>query len=172
MIVGVRHVSPKGLAFIERWEIGGFTGYLVPYNDGSGYATIGIGHLLHQSAVTISDVQHFANYRGLDGHAKPHPFDEADALALLASDLAWVQRDILAYIKPALGHDHFDALADLVFNCGPAVLTSTVGQLYNAKDYPGAGEAMLAWCHAGGVEVPGLLARREAEQQLILHGTY
>jgi GH24 family phage-related lysozyme (muramidase) len=175
-ILGVRSVSERGLEFITRWEVGGFTGYLVPYNDPSGYATIGVGHLLHKSPVTQADIAHYASYRGLDGDEKAHPFNQTDAEELLANDLAWVQHDILAYIKPKLGHDHFDALADLIFNCGPAPLTGTVGQLYNEQDFARAGDAMLTWCH--GVEngqlvvIPGLLERREAEQQIILHGTY
>ena len=171
-LVGVRSVSPKGLVFIERWE----GCVLHPYNDSSGYATIGIGHLLHRSPVTQADVAHFAAYRGLDGDEKPHPFDQEDALELLASDLAWVQHDILAYIHPKLGHDHFDALADLVFNCGPAPLTGTVGELYNAQKWEAAANALLGWCHATEngqlVVVPGLLARRQAEAELLLHGTY
>lgn len=169
---GRRTVTTNGLNFITRWEVGGFTGYLRPYNDGSGYATIGIGHLLHKSVVTTDDVAHYAAYRGLDGKAKPHAFDQADALGLLASDLAWVERDILTYIRPPLGPDHFDALADLIFNCGPAPLTGTVGALYNEQHFAEAAQAMLAWSHAGGELVPGLLARREAEQQLILRGAY
>lgn len=168
MIGPVHKVSDNGLLFIERWE----GCVLHPYNDSSGYATIGIGHLLHKSNVTTSDIQHFAQYRGLDGKAKPHAFSQADALELLAEDVAWVQRDILAYIKPHLTHPQFDALADLVFNCGPAPLSGTVGRLYNEKNFTGAAEAMLAWSHSGGVEVQGLLDRREAEQELVDRGTY
>ena len=166
--LGTRAVTPQGLRFIEQWE----GCELKPYNDSSGYATVGIGHLLHRSAVTISDIAHFENYRGLDGKAKPHAFDQADALALLASDVGWVQRDILAYIQPRLGPHHFDALADLVFNCGPAPLTGDVGRLYNEQNFTGAGEALLQWDHSAGAVVPGLLRRRQAEQQLILHGIY
>jgi len=163
-----RTVTPQGLKFISTWE----GCVLRPYNDSSGYATVGIGHLLHRSPVTISDVDHFAAYRGLNGKAKPHPFSQADALELLASDVAWVQRDILAYIKPRLGPHHFDALADLVFNCGPAPLTADVGRLYNQQNFDGAADALLQWDHSAGVVVDGLLRRREAEKQLILHGTY
>ena len=166
--LGARTVTPQGLRFIEQFE----GCVLTPYNDSSGYATVGIGHLLHRSNVTVSDVDHFAAYRGLDGKAKPHAFDQADALALLASDVGWVQRDILAYIKPRLGPHHFDALADLVFNCGPAPLTARVGQLYNAQKFPAAADEMLNWDHSAGAIVPGLLRRREAEKQLILNGTY
>lgn len=163
-----RAVSPKGLAFIEQFE----GCVLHPYNDSSGYATVGIGHLIHRSAVTVSDITHFEDYRGLDGKAKPHPFNQADAVALLARDISWVQSDILAYIHPALGPHHFDALADLVFNAGPAPLSGTVGRLYNAQDFTAAAGAMLEWCHSEGQIVPGLVHRREAEKQLILHGTY
>lgn len=171
-IIGARSVSENGLEFIERWE----GCVLTPYNDSSGYATIGIGHLLHKSPVTKADVAHFAAYRGLDGDEKPHPFNRTDALQLLASDLAWVQRDILAYIHPKLLHREFDALADLIFNCGPAPLSGSVGTLYNHQDWTAAGQAMLAWCHAEEngelVVVQGLLDRREAEVELLLHGTY
>lgn len=166
--IGARSVSNPGLEFIEHWE----GCVLTPYNDSSGYATIGIGHLLHKSPVTRADVAHFAAYRGLDGDDPPHAFDQADALELLASDVGWVQRDILAYIKPRLGHHHFDALADLIFNCGPAPLSGTVAELYNEERFDEAAAAMLAWCHSAGQVVPGLLARREAEQALIVHGTY
>lgn len=167
-LIGAHSVSEKGLRFIEAWE----GCVLKPYNDSSGYATVGIGHLLHRSLVTISDVQHFANYRGLLGKEKPHPFDQADALALLSEDVQWVERDVLSYIHPHLTHTQFDAVSDLIFNCGPAPLTGEVGRLLNAKEFEAAGAAMLLWCHSNGEEVPGLLRRREAEQQLLLHGTY
>lgn len=164
----MRTVSQNGLKFIERWE----GCVLHPYNDSSGYATVGIGHLLHRSPVVLQDDEHYASYRGLHGHAKPHAFDQADALALLGADVAWVERDILAYIHPRLTHPQFDALADLVFNCGPAPLSGAVGQLYNAERFTDAAAAMLSWCHSAGAVVPGLVARRESEQQLVLHGTY
>ena len=168
MIIRAHAVSQQGLRFIEQFE----GCVLHPYNDSSSYATIGIGHLLHRSPVTISDIEHFDSYRGLNGKAKAHPFDQADALELLAADVAWVQRDILAYIHPPLDHHQFDALADLIFNCGPAPLTATVGEFYNEKRFTDAAQAMQAWCHSAGAVVPGLVRRREAEQQLILHGTY
>lgn len=168
MLLGAHHVSEQGLELIERWE--GVV--LHPYNDSSGYATVGIGHLLHRSPFVLQDTEHYARYTGLHGHQAPHPFDQADALALLAADVAWVERDILAYIHPRLTHPQFDALADLVFNCGPAPLSGTVGQLYNAKRFPEAATAMLSWCHSAGAIVPGLLARRRSEQQLILTGRY
>lgn len=167
-LLGARTVSKQGLEFIERWE----GCVLHPYNDSSDYATVGIGHLLHRSPVVLQDTEHYAHYTGLHAHEKPHAFDQADALALLGADVAWVERDILAYIRPRLTHPQFDALADLVFNCGPAPLSGSVGQLYNGKQFAEASTAMLSWCHSAGAVVPGLLARRQAEQQLILTGRY
>lgn len=171
-LLGVDTVSADGKRFIARWE----GCVLEPYNDVADNATIGIGHLIHDGPVTQADVAHFAAYRGLDGKQKPHPFDQGDALALLGYDLQWVERDIHAYVHVRLGPHEYDALADLVYNCGPAPLSGSVGELYNEKDWAAVGDAILAWCHAtvNGqlVTVPGLLARREAERDLLLHGTY
>lgn len=170
---GARKVSTKGLHFIEQWEDGPSHGpFLQPYNDSANNATIGVGHLIHQGPVTVSDVKHYAEYTGLHGRERPHPFNDKDAYALLAVDVGWVQTAILAYVHARLPQTVFDALADLTFNCGPGCLTGTVGELASKRDYPGCAEALLAWDHSAGIVNEGLRARRLSERALILTGDY
>jgi lysozyme len=160
------------LRFIEWFEDGTHGPFLAPYNDSANNATVGVGHLIHYGPVTVSDVRHYREYTGLHGRERPHPFNDTDAFQLLAADVGWVQNAIIAYVHGGLPQNVFDALADATFNCGPAILTGSVGDLASKRDYAGCGEALLAWDHSAGVVVEGLYARRVAERALILTGEY
>lgn len=147
-----RRLSAAGERFIA-----GFEGVVLrPYND-PWNATVGIGHLIHPGPVTQADV---ARYRR---------FSYADALALLAVDVRGVEVSIRRAVAVPLGQNQWDALVSLVFNCGPGVLAGDVGRLLNRQDFHGAADAWQAWCHGnGGVVLPGLVRRREAERALFL----
>lgn len=60
------------------------------------------------------------------------------------------------------------AAADFVFNCGPvAFSTSTFGRRMREQDWERAAIEVRRWVFGGGRRLPGLVARREAEAQLI-----
>lgn len=94
---------------------------------------------------------------------------KAQALRLLASDLAVAARAVRQGIHAKLSVRQRMALISLAFNCGGgAVIGSTLASKLNAGDYKGAANCFLEWDHAGGVVVQGLLNRRKAERAMFL----
>jgi lysozyme len=146
-----KRLSDEGAAFIAGWE----GEVLHPYNDPYN-ATIGVGHLIHLGPVTAADTR---RYRG---------FTRQDARALLKGDVGDAEDAIREHIHSALNQNEWDAVVDLVFNCGPGVLDGSVGELINEGRFAAAGEAMQAWCHAGGVTLEGLVRRRAGDRELLL----
>lgn len=147
-----KRLSTDGARFIAGWE----GCVLHPYNDAANNATIGIGHLIHLGPVDAGDL---ATWRG---------FTYQRAIELLQRDVGEVERAIRFAITVDLDQHEFDALVDLAFNCGPGVLQGTIGDLVNERRMQAAGNAMLAWDHAGGVVLAGLRRRREADRRLLL----
>ncbi len=105
----------------------------------------------------------------------------ADAEAYLASDLGKACSIVQAVATKTLGTGTLDGLTDFVFNVGPGKPNvkdgfvwlrngkhSTVLTLLNDGDLSGAAYALLAWDHAGGVVLPGLLIRRQKERAMLL----
>ncbi len=134
----------QGLALTE-----GFEGCkLVAYEDVRGIWTIGYGH-------TGADV-----YEGL-------VIKQAQAEALLVSDLAAAVACVNHAVRVAITQDEFDALVDFTFNAGRgAFLTSTLLRKLNAGDIAGAAEQFGDWVHTVGATCSGLVRRREAEKEL------
>jgi lysozyme len=63
-----------------------------------------------------------------------------------------------------VSQQQFDALCSLAYNVGCGSVTkSTLLKKLNAGDIPGAAAEFVKWDHAGGKELAGLKARREAE---------
>jgi GH24 family phage-related lysozyme (muramidase) len=146
-------LNDAGARFIAEWE----GCILHPYNDSDGNATIGIGHLLHFGPVNAEDL---ARWRG---------FTQERAYQLLERDVAEAEAAIHQRIHRQLPQAVYNMVVDLVFNCGPGVLDGPVGNLLNAGNIIGAADAWQAWCHGnGGVVIPGLVRRREAERQVAL----
>lgn len=74
---------------------------------------------------------------------------------------------------PALKDRPYQFAASLSFsyNVGIAAFSkSTVAKRFNAGDWRGGCDAMLAWVYAGGKRVQGLANRRRAERELCLKG--
>lgn len=66
-----------------------------------------------------------------------------------------------------LTQHQFDSLVDFTFNCGVhAFTTSTLLRKLNTGDYVGAVDEMDRWNKDNGKVVPGLVNRRNAEQEL------
>lgn len=65
-----------------------------------------------------------------------------------------------------LNQDEFDALVDLVYNCGAgSFASSTLLKDLNSGNIKAAAEQFEVWSHASGKVVAGLLRRRIAEQR-------
>jgi lysozyme len=118
------------------------------YQDIAGVWTIGYGH-------TGKDV-----YEGL-------VWTQAQADDALLHDIN-AARALLEMYSPNLANGALDALTDFVFNLGIGhYRTSTLCKYVNAQNWPAVKTELLKWSHSNGVEIPGLLRRREAEAALI-----
>jgi lysozyme len=137
--------SNAGLALTKEFE--GLR--LTPYQDSGGVWTV-VGY----------------------GHTGPnvHPgmvITQAEADALLVKDVQVAVDAVNRLVTASLNQNQADALIDFTFNLGEGVLArSTLLRLLNAGKYDYAADQFLAWDHAGGVVVPGLLRRRLAEMEL------
>jgi lysozyme len=138
-------LSAEGLDLIKKSE--GFRDRA--YLDVAGFPTIGYGHLVkpHESF--------------------PNGVTEAQAAAILSTDVQDAEQSVSRLVKVALTQGQFDALVDFCFNLGAGRLAgSTLLRELNAGDYQAAARQLLAWDHAGGAVVAALEARREADLKL------
>lgn len=148
---GVSEVSNNGIGVIAGFE--GFRSK--PYQDSVGVWTIGYGET---SGVTSHTV----------------PWSQAFALSRLKTR---VNRDYLAPVLAAakaagvaLTQNEADALASLVYNCGPGILAAghTMGNALRSKSKSSIANAFMVYDVAGGQHLPGLTRRRRAERALFL----
>jgi lysozyme len=136
--------SDQGLALTERFECL----QLTAYQDPVGVWTIGYGH-------TGPDVQ-----PGLT-------ITQEQAGALLLQDVAGAVAAVNRLVTVPLTQNQFDALVDFTFNVGQGNLaSSTLLRELNAGNTAGAAAQFLVWVYAKGVELPGLVTRRQAESAL------
>jgi lysozyme len=136
--------SDQGLALTEQFE--GLR--LTAYQDSVGVWTIGYGHtgLDVQPGLTITQEQ---------------------AGALLLQDVAGAVAAVNRLVTVPLTQNQFDALVDFTFNEGQGNLaSSTLLRELNAGNTAGAAAQFLVWVYAGGVKLPGLVTRRQAEADL------
>ena len=124
----------------------------VPYICPAGFWTIGYGHLC--------DPKH-------------PPITEAKAEVYLACD---VQAALVATLRccPVLATEpegRLAAIIDFTFNLGAGRLqTSTLRRRINQRDWQSAAFELGRWVRGGGLVLPGLVARRQAELSLLLPG--
>lgn len=136
----IMHLSAEGLVFTAQAE----SCRLAAYQDVVGVWTIGYGHT-----------------RGVTTGQTCTP---DQALAWLLEDAQEAITAVNRLVTVPLTQGQFDALVDFVFNLGEGALAgSTLLRLLNAGDSVGAAAQFPRWDHAGGVEVAGLLTRRQSE---------
>lgn len=154
MITAPSKCSPEQLIRTGNWEgkakFDPKRGLWIPYGDPVGLPTIYVGHLIKA------------------GENFDAGITDAQGLSLLGTDMRKCEISIDA-LGLDLDQHEIDALCDAVFNCGAGVLLGLVGRCLRAGDRQGAGDALLAWCHApAGIVNAGLLSRRKAERALLL----
>lgn len=124
-----------------------------PYVCPAGYWTIGYGHLC--------DPKHL-------------PITEAEAESYLAADLMTALNATLRYC-PVLATEHegrLAAIVDFTFNLGAGRLqTSTLRRRINQRDWSAAAVELARWVYGAGRVLPGLVARRQAEERLLVATT-
>lgn len=136
--------TPDGIALIKRYE----ALRLKAYKDPVGIPTIGYGH-------TGEDV------------ALGQTITEEEADALLRTDLIEAETAITRAVRVPLNPNQFSALVSLTFNIGVgAFLKSTLLKKLNAGDYKGAQAQFDRWNKAGGKVLPGLVKRRNSEEEM------
>ncbi len=122
----------------------------IPYVCPAGFWTIGFGHLC--------DPKHL-------------PITEAEAEVYLARDLQSAVAATLHYC-PVLATEpegRLAAIVDFTFNLGAGRLqTSTLRRRINQRDWQQAGVELRRWIYGGGRVLPGLVARRIREAELLL----
>nr|WP_256659775.1 lysozyme [Pseudomonas sp. LS-2] len=103
------------------------------------------------------------------GRRKGMTITEEQAERMLMNDVARFEPELDRLVKVSLSQNQWDALMSFVYNLGSANLaSSTLLKLLNAGDYDRAAAQFGRWNRAGGKEMPGLTARRFAEQTLFL----
>ncbi|MCE5361021.1 MAG: lysozyme, partial [Acidithiobacillus sp.] len=135
------------------------------YQDSSGYATVGIGHLLLPRG-TIANLatkapSEFEKYR--------NGMTDSEAYALKKKDVEErVKNVMVSKIKVKLNPCQMDALISLAFNVGPGAPQS-VYNLINECNFEGAADEFLKYNKAKEKVLPGLTARRQREREIFLN---
>ena len=128
---------------------------LKPYNDASGNATVGVGHLIHRGPLDGTEVS----------------ITEAQALSTFASDLASKAETAVSRVRVPLNQNQFDALVSFCYNLGWGTLNSLVSETgLNQGKYEAVPPEILKYnkAHVNGVlvSVPGLTRRRQWEAMM------
>ncbi|KAL8995922.1 MAG: hypothetical protein Q9169_004458 [Polycauliona sp. 2 TL-2023] len=138
-------LSANGVDFIA-----GFEGFRADYYiDAAGVRTIGYGHAC-QTAGECPDAG---------------PITEARGKELLNSDANDFEACVNEDVTVAINQNQFDALVSFAFNLGCGNLANIAEEL-NANDFAGATASMKEYVNAGGVQLEGLVRRRNEEVAL------
>ena len=146
------NISPAGLALIQEFE----GCRLTPYNDPTGNATVGYGHLLHRGPI--------------DGTEEP--ITQAEALSLLQQDVHSDAEAFVDKITTPLNQNQYDALCVFCFNVGAGNLARVVSETgLNQGNYSAVPPKILLYDKAKNqagvwVTLPGLVTRRQKEAAL------
>jgi lysozyme len=92
---------------------------------------------------------------------------QARAEQLLAADLLTFECAVTSAVCVPLTQGQFDALVAWTFNV-KGWRTSMLLKLVNLGRFAAASNEFCHWNHAGGIVIPGLTKRREAERDLFL----
>jgi lysozyme len=141
------YVSPKGRDFIKSFE----REILKVYDDGYGFLTVGIGHLVKpEDGLKLGDV-----------------ISKAQSAAFFAKDLAEHAKPVDDLVKVPLTQGQYDALVSLVFNIGGSNFKkSSVLRELNAGNYEKARDQFDDWVNSNGQKSRGLIRRRNEEQTM------
>jgi lysozyme len=140
-------ISQRGIDFIKSFE----KEVLTVYNDGYGFPTVGIGHL-----VKPEDKLKYGD-----------KITKARSDAFFARDLATHAEPVNRLVRVPLTQGQYDSLTSLVFNIGEGNFAkSTLLRKLNDGDYAGARVAFASWNKSNGKVSNGLIRRRKEEQKM------
>lgn len=142
-------IGPKGLAIIKYFE--GF--HSEPYLDPIGIPTIGWGSIWDHDGARIT--------------MNRAPVSRSEATKLLRRELIHIYETISRFVSVELNQHEFDALCSFIYNLGSGNFrSSTLRQKLNRGDREGAANEFWKWRRAGGKILPGLVKRRQFEEDL------
>lgn len=145
-----RTISDTGAQLVARFE--GFRS--TAYKDAAGVWTIGYGHTGYVK---------FFKKNVCSGMTITHE----QSLELLKDDLSKFETVVNKYdSKYTWNQNEFDALVSFAFNIGSIDQLTANGMRTRAV----IAEKIVLYISAGGNELPGLVTRRKAEQELFLYG--
>jgi lysozyme len=137
-------INQSGITLLKSFESCKLTAYL----DSVGIPTLGWGSVGSDIKLGCTWTQEQADNR-LNGRL--------DAL----------EHELNDNLLVSLNENQFSALICLAYNIGfTALLRSRLFSFVNNSDFEAAANQFCQWVHAGGVELPGLVRRREAEKAL------
>ena len=144
-------ISQNGIDLIKRFEGCRFN----PYRDSIGLWTIGYGHLIGDGKSLPSGFNRVFTQKEIDD--------------FLVNDLLHVESGISVLIRVPITQNQFDALCSFCYNLGVGTLQkSTLLKDLNASLWDAAANDILKFHFAGGVSIPGLIKRRQAEHDLFI----
>ncbi len=129
------------------------------YRDAAGKLTIGVGHLLTKSELSLGRIW-------IKGALVPSAAGLTDrqALDLLGQDLEGAENAVNEGVEVELRQPQFDALVSFCFNVGAAAFkNSTLLRRLNQGGYEEVPGQLRRWVHCNGAVAPGLVNRREQE---------
>jgi len=135
---------------------------LKPYKDPTGALYIGSNHHISDAEIKKGTI-----LIGNDEVPFANGISEQQSQKLLAQDLESLRSKVKGLVTVPLTQGQEDALVDLVFNIGlrPFENSHLLSELNQGK-YEEVPKEMERWQVAGGVSLPGLVARRSAEATL------
>lgn len=151
-------VSQAAVEFVAYWE----GEHLQLYNDPSGNATIGYGHLVHKGPVNGTEEAKWR--RGLT---------KEEALALLREDMRNAEQIVRDNVTAPLSQHQFDCLVSFAFNVGRGNFQkSDLLSRLNNGEYGAIPYELSRWTRSGGQRFAGLVRRREQESELWSNADY
>lgn len=108
------------------------------------------------------------------GHTGPEVFEGMEitleeAESFLMDDMLEADQAVFDYVDVNLTEEQRAALVSFIFNLGAGNFrSSTLLKLINAGDFEAAAKQFGRWTKAKGIELAGLVKRREAEKKLFL----
>ena len=164
-------LGAAGAAVMHRFEGKRNKPYLCPAH----IWTIGYGHVLYQEQIRLPMIRK-EGYQGMIRKEFPLApqhnkiWTDEEIHQLFAGDVEPTERGVLRLVPRVAGRQGaFDALVSFAFNAGLGNLQrSQIRMKANRGDWEGAAEALMDWTKGGGVVLPGLVKRRQAERELML----
>ena len=141
-------ISQVGLDLIKEFEGFRKDAYICP----AGVPTIGYGTTLIEGSPVRMGMT----------------INESNAEKLLRNQIDKTYSPaVVRNVKVPLNQNQFDALVSWTYNLGEgALISSTMLKLLNQGDYDSVPTQMMRWTKANGVDLPGLVRRRQAEADL------